>query len=315
MKAKIVNVMEENWDYLIILDACRYDYISSMYKNYFLGQLEKRTSLGSCTPEWVQRSFPNYYPDVIYISGNPYINSKIKIAWFDAKRHFYKVVDVWDFGWSEELGTVPPEKVNEATLSFTHKFPEKRFIVHYLQPHAPYISSNFQTKGFPAPNPKHKRVLTGMQGYRVNRTVETIVNHIGSLLVRTRLIKNVWELREMINLPPASPMDAVRRKYGINGLREAYKENLKIVLEHVAELCNELLRREPSRSIAITSDHGELLGERGTYSHGSGYRDQILIEVPWLTVTNVKGTVRRIKSSKKRKLKEKIERLKNSGRV
>lgn len=34
--------MEENRDYLIILDACRYDYFVAMWKNYFDEDLEKR---------------------------------------------------------------------------------------------------------------------------------------------------------------------------------------------------------------------------------------------------------------------------------
>ena len=325
MTVKPIRVMEEEWDYLIILDACRYDYFSGMWRNYFNGELEKVISLGSCTPEWCLRSFQSYYPDVIYVSGNPYINSKVEIEGFNARRHFYKVVDVWEFGWNEELGTVPPEKVNEVVLSLIRRFPGKRFIVHYLQPHAPYISTKFQINGFPDPNPKYGRILSGVQGYRVNRGVETLVNLLGTLLVKTRLIKHVWELRELLNLPPASPMDAVRRKYGVDGLREAYRENLRIVLEHVAKLCGKLLRCKPSSVIIITSDHGELLGENGKYGHG--IRDPYVLEVPWLRVKDVKGNVfdedamsplhsaKPVRWSEKEKLRERIERLKKSGKV
>jgi len=66
MTGKILNIMEEEWDYLIILDACRYDYFSAFWKNYFDGELEKRVSLGSCMLEWCLKSFKGYYP-VIYI--------------------------------------------------------------------------------------------------------------------------------------------------------------------------------------------------------------------------------------------------------
>ena len=60
-----------------------------------------------------------------YISGNPYINSKVGIKGFNARRHFYKVIDVWDFGWNEELGTVPPENVNKTALSLVRKISAK----------------------------------------------------------------------------------------------------------------------------------------------------------------------------------------------
>jgi len=67
MAVRIINVMEEHWDYLIILDACRYDYFAVMWKNYFDGELEKRVSLASGTLKWCLESFKGYFPDVIYI--------------------------------------------------------------------------------------------------------------------------------------------------------------------------------------------------------------------------------------------------------
>ena len=48
---------------------------------------------------------------------------------------------------------------------------------------------------------------------------------------------STWELREKIGLSPISPMDAVRREYGRDGLIEAYKENLKIALYYMAKFC------------------------------------------------------------------------------
>jgi len=136
-----------------------------------------------------------------------------------------------------------------------------------------------------------------------------------------QIIKHLWELREWLGLPPASPMDAVRRKYGVNGLRKAYRENLRIVLEHVAKLCAELLHHKPSARIVITSDHGELLGENGKYSHGID--EPYTLEVPWLRVKTVKRKTfdedirlltrftKPSTESYKEKLKEKIKKLKN----
>ena len=58
-------------------------------------------------------------------------------------------------------------------------------------------------------------------------------------------------------------MDAIRRIYGVKGLRKAYLENLRLVLEHVAVLMDRALKINPSAKVIITADHGELLGEEG----------------------------------------------------
>jgi len=58
-------------------------------------------------------------------------------------------------------------------------------------------------------------------------------------------------------------MDAIRRIYGVKGLRKAYLENLRLVLEHVAVLMDRALKINPSAKVIITTNHGELLGEEG----------------------------------------------------
>ena len=50
-----VEIVKEKWDYLIILDACRYDYFQDVYKKYLQGELFKKIKIlkdrenrGSC---------------------------------------------------------------------------------------------------------------------------------------------------------------------------------------------------------------------------------------------------------------------------
>jgi hypothetical protein len=81
-------------------------------------------------------------------------------------------------------------------------------------------------------------------------------------MFRIKFIDHPWDLRKLLHLSPASPMDAIRRNIGVNGLREAYRENLEIALRYVYILCREILRFEPRSNIVITSDHGELLENR-----------------------------------------------------
>jgi len=177
--------------------------------------------------------------------------------------------------------------------------------------------------GFPTPFTKGP--LCGVQSDYSNRAVERMVDVLGILLVKTNIIKNAWELREILKLPPASPMDAVRRKYGVKGLREAYEENLITVLEYVAELSREILHADPSSKIVITADHGELLGEDRKYAHPYGSRDPILVEVPWFKIKNVKrvsSTVEVIKkfnlpmiNAERERVKDEIKKLKKSGNL
>ncbi|RLF49630.1 MAG: hypothetical protein DRN20_01615 [Thermoplasmata archaeon] len=147
MGSEVKYVMEENWDFLIVLDACRYDYFNKFYRDFFnSGTLQKAISPGRETVEWCVKNFTEYYHDVIYISPIPFINSmkavKYRGFYFDAKKHFYRVVDLWKHGWDNTLQTVRPEAVNTAALTLLKLHPNKRLIIHYMQPHAPYLSLN-----------------------------------------------------------------------------------------------------------------------------------------------------------------------------
>lgn len=309
-----VSVMKEDWDYLIVLDACRYDYFSKLYRSYLRGKLEKFISLGSSTLEWCKKSFQEVYSDVIYISSNPYINSKGKVEGFNASDHFCEVIDVWDWGWNDELGTVHPKTVNEVVQSLKEDYSNKRFIIHYLQPHAPYLDYDPRVLGFPRPKiSRGARPLRGVQNGR-NQGVFEVILRARTLAILTKpaevLVGNpLWKIRELLNMPPISPMDAVRRQFGDTGLRQAYVQNLRLVLEYVTRLVENL-----SGVIVITADHGERLGERGRYSHAGRCRDLLLLEVPWFVVDK---TIKRKRHKDKEKnnasTRKNLEKLEKEG--
>ena len=50
-------VMEEEWDYLLVLDACRYDYFAEEYPKFLHGELQKKRSRGSSTSDWLLKNF------------------------------------------------------------------------------------------------------------------------------------------------------------------------------------------------------------------------------------------------------------------
>lgn len=131
---ELQDIHGNEWDTLVVLDACRYDYFEKNYRDYFDGELSKVLSPASSTIPWLHATWPDYY-DLIYLSGNPYVNSTMFPGRFFAKPHFREIVDVWNFGWSDEYHTVPPEAISVALLGAGgHKT-----VAHYMQPHHPYI--------------------------------------------------------------------------------------------------------------------------------------------------------------------------------
>jgi len=69
------------------------------------------------------------------------------------------------------------------------------------------------------------------------------------------------------------------QKHGWVKLKQYYKDNIKTAL-------NELFKHNWATKTVITSDHGELIGEGGRYTHSLGYlsEDPVLRTVPWVTL-------------------------------
>jgi hypothetical protein len=277
-----INIINEQWDHLIILDACRYDYLDRLYRDYFDGDLTKKISTGSCTNEWRDKSFPDYYDDIVYISANPQISANLPVYGYLASEHFHKVHEIWKTGWDSQSGTVLPETLTNAAIDIIRKTPGKRFIIHYIQPHAPYLMAEIEPHGYDKGDIHADRALTGSDKYGESSAIkEWLLTNLLKLFKNTNILTNYpeWILRQLLFMPPDCPMDAARRKYGRKMLPKAYKATLDRTLAQVAVLLKHLTGK-----IVITSDHGELLGEHRRYGHPYGSLDPVLIEVPWLTL-------------------------------
>lgn len=132
-----VDIFEEDWDNLVILDACRYDAFAA--RSDLPGTLEARQSQGGMTPEWLRANFTDRdLTDTVYVSSNgQYVN-------FDgvgSKLHSF--IGVWqdDFEPSEGDPTTlaSPETLTERALDAAEEYPNKRLLIHYIPPHEPYI--------------------------------------------------------------------------------------------------------------------------------------------------------------------------------
>jgi len=234
-----IDVMSEDWDNLIILDACRYDYFSNI--NDIQGDLQKVTSKGKSSWGFVKHNFVGReLHDTVAVIANPFYN-RISDDVFHALRSTLENVDRTS-GDVNSIENCHPETVTKKAVSANEQFPEKRLVIHFMQPHQPYIG----------PTGDELR----------DRIAGTDLENRGSKKDYISYDGEVVTASEM---------------------RQAYAENLELVLRYVKELIGEL----DGKSV-ITADHGQLKGERvlGSESWGHGYQWEVpeVREVPWHVV-------------------------------
>lgn len=120
--------INKDWQYLIILDACRFDVFSDVWSyTYLPGELTKVNTKVTHTPEWY-RDYWNKPNNINLISANPQ-------PWGKHSRRAYKNFKTAVMAWGDEV--VNPEY----TLSVfkEHKQPGERYLIHMMPPHLPFI--------------------------------------------------------------------------------------------------------------------------------------------------------------------------------
>lgn len=127
-----IDIFEGDWDNLLILDACRYDEFAR--QSELPGELEHRISRGSMTREFVTANFTDRtLHDTVYVDSNGHIR-KLQDE-INADLHDLIYVENDEYGnWS-----VLPGKVSDAARDAAERYPDKRLIVHYMQPHHPFL--------------------------------------------------------------------------------------------------------------------------------------------------------------------------------
>jgi hypothetical protein len=132
--------MNHPWDNLIVLDACRFDFFRRY--NSIKGRLYRMVTRGTVTNDWLKASFPGFYSDTIYVSANSHVSTHDVQGWRGSE-HFAYVEEVHSYAWDEAIGTVHPKDVVSAALRVRTCFPGFRMIVHFMQPHGPYIGQTY----------------------------------------------------------------------------------------------------------------------------------------------------------------------------
>jgi len=139
-------VLDADWDALVVLDACRADLFAEVAAagdyDFLPEHPGSRTSPASSSVEWLESVFGDApdgaLADLAYVTGNPYSASKI-----DHDR-FHSVEAVWEYGWDDALGTIPPRPVTDAAIRTGRECDADRVVVHYMQPHFPSVADRDQ---------------------------------------------------------------------------------------------------------------------------------------------------------------------------
>lgn len=139
---QMTNVLEREWDNLIILDACRYDLFEEFIEEY---QADSIYSVGSSSSEFIRETFSDAdLKDVVLLTANPHFHTSQfqDLVGKKPEEVFYTVYHLYETHWSETEGTVVPKDVNKAALSAKKLFPDKKLIIWYMQPHFPFLNSD-----------------------------------------------------------------------------------------------------------------------------------------------------------------------------
>ena len=159
---------ERDWDLLVVLDTCRTDALSAVAHEYdFLGDRQTVWSTGSTSGEWVAHTFDRAYASTIarsgYVTANPHSEEVLRnrlmppqyVAvpatwpdWNPVEPDTFALLDeVWADARDERLGVVPPATVTDRAIAAGREADLDRLIVHYMQPHAPYIADAIDGDG------------------------------------------------------------------------------------------------------------------------------------------------------------------------
>jgi len=131
-------IYEREWDLLIILDACRVDLMKEVQNDFeFITNVDQVRSVDTMTREWMRGNFNTDYADemaeTVYICGNP-LSQRVL-----AGNDFKLLDEVWKYSWDDTIGTLPPRPITDRAILAARSRSPNRMIVHYMQPHYPFI--------------------------------------------------------------------------------------------------------------------------------------------------------------------------------
>lgn len=137
-EASTEKIVDDSWDSLIILDACRYDALER--ENPWDTECRCVISQESNTAPWFKHNFVDITEEqakeIAYVTGNARVSELVpKDNWFG------HLEEVHEYAWDTDIGTVHPDDLTDAALRVSAEHSDKRLVVHYIQPHGPLVGS------------------------------------------------------------------------------------------------------------------------------------------------------------------------------
>lgn len=166
------HVLDKEWDILIVLDTCRVDAMQVVVENYnFLSSTQSTWSIAGSSQDWIAHTFDKKYNDVledtIYLTANPHAETVLEEREYIPEKHgrgvkkFYKygswnpvkpneiqeLKHLWKYESKNEIGKkghrdgyTPPQYVTDQAIKMGREEDFERLILHYMQPHSPWVS-------------------------------------------------------------------------------------------------------------------------------------------------------------------------------
>ena len=232
-------VADADWDNCIVLDACRYDTFENVADPSW--DLSPRLAAGSDTGQFLAANYPPWAaePDLVYVNANPRVAT-------EPTGEFHEIRHVWQSRWNDEYDTVMPEDVREATLEAADEHPDKRLLVHMVQPHIPYIG------------PTADDLPSGAA------------------------IQSMRPDTEMDETKPYAAVDAGLAE--AETVRTAYRESLELAMPHVEALVEALDGKTvitADHGDLLGEPDGRRFGEFTEWGHPTNTPAKPLVTVPW----------------------------------
>lgn len=253
-----------DWDVLVVLDACRYDQLVEVAPEYpeLPNDVDRVWSNASASIDWIERNFngcPESASRAGYVTANPFADhadpdSRSADLDEDTVGHLRLLYQTEWQDIGNGIETVPPEPMTEHAIDAWRRRVELG--IDRLVVH--YMQPH---------EPFRSRPEWGNGDHKLLKNLVSEGAEAGA---------SVYPLLQ------SGEID-------LDEFWEVYQDNLRWVLDDVTDR----LLTNVDGEIVLTSDHGNGLGEWGSWHHPPGTIMPAVRRVPWLEVEGVdRGTVR-----------------------
>ncbi|PGF15607.1 hypothetical protein CP556_05365 [Natrinema sp. CBA1119] len=288
-------IWEREWDVCCVLDGCRLDLMRELSAagHDALPEpdgVDSLWSVGSQSAEWMDRTFaPRYREEMArtaYVTGNPFSSQScehILVTSGDVlpleADDFGVFHEAWRDEWvDDDISTIPPAPLTDAAIAIWRNREAlgiDRVLVHYMQPHAPFRSEPGWFFG--SADIEHWGQFTDGESSAADDDFDPDDLSPAEREALEALAEAEAESDDETDSMNDPWMRLRDGDFSFDAVWAAYRDNLEWVLDDVSRLLANCDGR-----VAMTSDHGNGLGEFGVWSHPPGTPVPALRRVPWV---------------------------------